>query len=220
MSISQLSLLALVSVAAALPEGGNSWTLPLSSWGTGTFDPFKPIINNLFPQLGAPLTPEILATFAEPTLANIARNSYITRKGSKLLLNGERYLGGGANVYWLGLDENVIPPDGEPFYAPFNASYPTFGRITEVMNTLVMMGAKTIRSQTLGVSTGNPLSIMPTLGVVNEEAFATIDWAIFQARQHGLRIIIPLTDAFVRTIPLSLSRHTNSNIGLLPWGPI
>ena len=163
MSISKLSLLALVSAAAALP-GGNSWTLPIPSWGTGTFAPFKPIINSLFPKLGAPLTPEILATFAQPTLANIARNSYITRKGSKLLLNGERYIGGAANVYWLGLDENVIPADGEPFYEPFNASYPTLGRITEVMNTLVMMGAKTIRSQTLGVSTGNPLSIMPTLG--------------------------------------------------------
>ncbi|KFY33265.1 hypothetical protein V494_07771 [Pseudogymnoascus sp. VKM F-4513 (FW-928)] len=195
MSISKLSLLALVSAAAALP-GGNNWPLPLPSWGTGTFAPFKPIISSLFPQLGAPLTPEILATFAEPTLANIARNSYITRKGSKLLLNGERYIGGAANVYWLGLDENVIPPAGEPFYEPFNASYPALGRITEVMNTLVTMGAKTIRSQTLGVSTGNPLSIMPTLGAVNEEAFATIDWAIFQARQHGLRIIIPLTDAF------------------------
>lgn len=219
MSISKLSLLTLVSAAAALP-GGNSWAPSLPSWGTGTFAPFKPVINSLFPRLGAPLTPEILATFAEPTLTNIARNSYITRKGSKLLLNGERYMGGAANVYWLGLDENVIPADGEPFYEPFNASYPTLGRITEVMNTLVMMGAKTIRSQTLGVSTGNPLSLMPTLGVVNEEAFATIDWAIFQARQHGLRIIIPLTDAFVRTVPPSLSRPTNANTGLLPRGPV
>lgn len=123
-------------------------------------------------------------------------------------------------MYWLGLDENVIPAAGEPFYEPFNASYPTLGRITEVMNTLVTMGVKTIRSQTLGVSTGNPLSIMPTLGAVNEEAFATIDWAIFQARQHGLRIIIPLTDAFVRTILIGVSHHTNSDAGLLPRGPI
>jgi mannan endo-1,4-beta-mannosidase len=82
-------------------------------------------------------------------------------------------------VYWLGLDENAIPPAGEPLYAPFNASYPTLGQISEVMNTLVMMRANTIRSQSLGVSTGNPVSITPELGVVNEDAFKTIDWAVF-----------------------------------------
>lgn len=193
MCLSKLSLLALVSVAAALPGGGSL------SWGSGKLEPFKQVIGSLFPQLGGPLTPQILKTFEEPNLANIARNSYITRKGSKLILNGERFTASGANVYWLGLDENVIPPAGEPFYSPSNASYPTLGRITEAMNTLVTMGAKTIRSQTLGVSTGNPLSIMPTLGEVNEKAFETIDWSIFQARQHGLRVVIPLTDAFVST---------------------
>ena len=114
-----------------------------------------------------------------------------------MTLNGQPWTASGANVYWLGLDENVIPPPGEPFYAPFNASYPTFGRITEVMNVLNTMGARTIRSQTLGVSTGNPLSIMPTLGQVNEQAFATIDWTVYQAGQHGIRIVAPLTDNYV-----------------------
>lgn len=79
---------------------------------------------------------------------------------------------------------------------PFNASYPTFGRITEVMNTLQTMGAHVIRSQTLGVSVGNPLSVMPALGEYNEQAFATIDWSVFQARQHGLRIVAPLVDNY------------------------
>ena len=55
------------------------------------------------------------------------------------------------------------------------------------MNTLNTMGANVIRSQTLGVSVGNPLSLMPSLGVYNEEAFKTIDWAVYQAREHGLR---------------------------------
>ena len=99
-------------------------------------------------------------------------------------------------MYWLGLDENVIPPKGEPFYEPFNASYPTKGRITEVMNTLVTMGAHTIRSQTLGVSVGNPLSLEPALNDFNDQAFDTIDYAVFQARQHGLRIFAPLVDNY------------------------
>jgi mannan endo-1,4-beta-mannosidase len=69
------------------------------------------------------------------------------------------------------------------------------------MATLVMMGAHLIRSQTLGVSVGNPLSLMPTLGAYNEAAFASMDWAVFQARQHGLRIMAPLTDDYVRDSP-------------------
>jgi mannan endo-1,4-beta-mannosidase len=54
-----------------------------------------------------------------------------------------------------------------------------------------------IRSQTLGVSVGKPLSLEPELGVWNEQAFDTMDWAIWQARQHGLRILPPLTDNYV-----------------------
>ncbi len=143
------------------------------------------------------ITSQILESFLEPLEVQVGRNSYVTREGSSLLLNGMHWTASGANVYWLGLDENVIPPPGQPFYAKFNASYPTQGRVTEVMNTLQTMGARTIRSQTLGVSVGNPLSVMPALGVYNDEAFNTIDWAVYQAREHGLRIMAPLIDNYV-----------------------
>jgi mannan endo-1,4-beta-mannosidase len=186
MVATKLSALALLTLAAAAPSSSPSKAAPLTA-----------AISSIFPQGGAPLTPQILKTFLEPNEANIARNSYVYRDGTTLRLFGDRWTASGANVYWLGLDENVIPPAGEPFYEPFNASYPTQGRITEVMSTLVTMGARLIRSQTLGVSVGNPLSLMPTLGVVNEQAFATMDWAVFQARQHGLRIMAPLTDNYV-----------------------
>ncbi|KAL9121848.1 MAG: hypothetical protein Q9187_001595 [Circinaria calcarea] len=161
----------------------------------------QPLINQLISSGPAAsrlnrLTPQILESFIEPINVQIERNSYVYRQGAELRLNGHPWTASGANVYWLGLDENVIPPAGQPFYEPLNASYPTFGRITEIMNTLQTMGAHVIRSQTLGVSVGNPLSVMPALGVYNEQAFATIDWSIFQARQHGLRIVVPLTDNY------------------------
>lgn len=141
-----------------------------------------------------------LKSSMQPTSVSLVPNTSITRRDSSLMLNGERWTISGANVYWLGLDENVIPPAGQPFYAPLNASYPTFGRITEIMNTLLIMGATTIRGHTLGISVGNPLSVMPELGVVNEQAFDTMDWAIYEAGRHGLRIFAPLIDNYVSSL--------------------
>ncbi|KAH9216807.1 hypothetical protein DL95DRAFT_495866 [Leptodontidium sp. 2 PMI_412] len=86
------------------------------------------------------LTSQILQTFLTPITTTLARNSHIYRSGTSLYLNGETRTASGANVYWLGLDENVELAPGEPFYAPFKASYPTKGRTTEIMNTLVTMG--------------------------------------------------------------------------------
>ena len=127
---------------------------------------------------------------------NDVRDKPITREGSSLLLDGKPWNAVGANVYWLGLDENVTPAQGEPYYAPLKASYPTKGRITEAMAVVKAMGGTMIRAHTLGVSTGNPLSVMPTLGVVNEQAFDSIDWAVYQAREYGIRLLVPLTDNF------------------------
>ncbi len=125
------------------------------------------------------------------------RDLSVVREGSALLLDGKPWKAVGPNVYWLGLDENVIPPAGEPFYALTNSSYPTKGRITEAMAVVKALGGTMMRAHTLGVSTGNPLSVMPTLGKVNERAFDTIDWAVYQAREYGLRLMVPLTDNWV-----------------------
>lgn len=126
------------------------------------------------------------------------RNLPITRHGSTLLLANKPWRAVGPNIYWLGLDENVIPPAGEPFYAPFNASYPTKGRVTEIMATVKALGGTMIRAHTLGVSTGNPLSLWPADGVVNEGAWEAVDWAVWQAREAGLRLMVPLADNYVR----------------------
>ena len=95
----------------------------------------------------------------------------------------------------------AIPPSLEPqskndiliLSQPSESSNLPYHR---VMNTLQTMGASFIRSQTLGIGVDNPLSIMPALGVYNEEALATIYWSVFQARQHGLSIMTPLIDHY------------------------
>ena len=124
--------------------------------------------------------------------------SPVTRTGSTLLVDGKPWKAVGPNVYWLGLDENVVPPEGEPYDPVTKSSYPAKGRITDVLATVRALGGTMIRSHTLGISLGNPLSVMPVPGVVNDAAFASIDWAVYQAGQYGIRLMIPLIDNFVR----------------------
>jgi len=56
------------------------------------------------------------------------------------------------------------------------------------------MGATVVRAQTLGISTGNSLSVEPSLGEFNPAAFDTIDYSVYRAGQLGLRLNIPLTN--------------------------
>lgn len=94
-------------------------------------------------------------TEAQTTTITDPRDLPITRQGSTLLLAGLRWRAVGPNVYWLGLDENVVPPSAlQPFYAPLNASYPSRGRVTEIMATVAALGGTMIRAHTLGVVDG------------------------------------------------------------------
>jgi mannan endo-1,4-beta-mannosidase len=124
------------------------------------------------------------------------RDLPITRKGSKLYLGDEEWKAVGANIYWLGMDENVVPPPGEDYFEPENISYPTKGRIVEMMNVMKAMGGTMIRAHTLGSSTGTPLSVMPEPYIINDKAFEAIDFAVYQARKAGLRLMVPLVDNY------------------------
>lgn len=39
-----------------------------------------------------------------------------------------------------------------------------------------------------------PLSVEPSLNTFNDAAFDIIDYALYAAREYGLRVVIPLTD--------------------------
>ncbi|KAK3725094.1 hypothetical protein LTR37_000605 [Vermiconidia calcicola] len=100
-------LISLASTAAALPSACDIGSEPL----LGSID-----TTSLYGITGpfASITPEILQTYISPLNEQLLRNSYVTGKGSDFYLGGERYTTSGANVYWLGLDENVIPREGSP----------------------------------------------------------------------------------------------------------
>lgn len=85
--------------------------------------------------------------------------TWVTRSNDLLRLGSKTYRAVGPNIYWLGLDENL--PRG-------TVAYPSRQRIREAIAIAAAMGANTIRSTTLGVSTGHALSIEPSLGVFNQ----------------------------------------------------
>ena len=122
---------------------------------------------------------------AGPTPAPIpAPSGFVTRVGSQLFLNGLPFRFSGPNIYWLGLDDNM------------GVDYPSDFRVTDALATAKEMGATVVRAHTLGVSTGCARCVMPSLGVYNETAFRRIDFAIKEARDYGLKLVIPLTDNY------------------------
>jgi len=109
-------------------------------------------------------------------------SGFVTRSGSTLLLNGREFRFSGANIYWLGLQEG---PD---------VSYPSHFRVDDALATAELMGATVVRSHTLGISVGCKVCVEPVLGSFNQVALQHIDYAILSARNHGIKLIIPLID--------------------------
>jgi hypothetical protein len=118
--------------------------------------------------------------------AQIPHNDeFVKRDGVRLTLGGEAFRYGGPNIEWLGLEA----------YGPLDSMgprYPTHFEVDDAMDTAKAMGARVIRSQTLGDSVGCPECIEPALGEFNPEAFRHIDYAIKAAHDRGLRLIFTL----------------------------
>jgi mannan endo-1,4-beta-mannosidase len=110
--------------------------------------------------------------------------SFVTRSGAKLMLNSDEFRFSGANIYWGALD------DDEGFH------YPSQFQVKAALQTVAGMGGTVVRCQTCGVSTGNPLSVEPSLGVYNQTALDHIDYFVAEAGKYGIRLDIPLVDAY------------------------
>ena len=126
-----------------------------------------------------------LAHGQQPVGAPAAASSFVTRSGGSLQLDGKPFRFSGPNVEWLGLTA-YGPHD------PVGPRYPSRFEIDDALDTARAMGAKVVRSQTLGDTVGCELCIEPELGVFNPKAFDTIDYAIKAARDRDLKLIITL----------------------------
>jgi hypothetical protein len=119
-------------------------------------------------------------------VAQTAHNDeFVQRDGTRLTLGGETFRYSGPNIEWLGL-EAYGPLD------PIGPRYPSHFEVDDAMDTAKAMGARVIRSQTLGDGIGSPLSIEPKEGQFNPEGFKSIDYAVKSAHDHGLRLIVTL----------------------------
>jgi mannan endo-1,4-beta-mannosidase len=129
------------------------------------------------------VTAHIKATL--PARTRDSALSFVTRSGTSLMLNGQTFRFSGANIYWLGLEE-VNTGNG--------IAYPSHFQVDDALATAQTMGATVVRSHTLGISVGCSICVEPTLGTFNQLALQSIDYAIQSARNHGIRLIIPLVD--------------------------
>ncbi|MGD0938394.1 MAG: hypothetical protein ABR905_01695 [Terracidiphilus sp.] len=111
--------------------------------------------------------------------------SFVQRNGTHLTLDGKPFRYSGPNIEWLGL-EGYGPHD------PSGPRYPSHFEIDDAFATAAEMGAKVVRSQTIGDTVGCPLCIEPEQGKFNDAAFQASDYALAVAAKHNIRLIIPL----------------------------
>jgi len=114
-------------------------------------------------------------------------DTFVARSGNQLKLDGKTFRFAGANIYWLGLDDNLRDSSGQP-------TYPTNYMVNDSLAAAKSMGMGVVRAHSLGISLGCAKCLMPSLGTYNDSAFTSIDYAISQAKKQGIRLIIPLTD--------------------------
>ena len=120
------------------------------------------------------------STSSSTASTGVISNGFVTRVGTQLMLNGHPFRFAGANMHWLALDDST--------------NYPSQFRVNDGLDAAKEMGANVIRSHDMGISTGCPNCIEPSLGVFNQIALAHDDYVMQAASERGLRFIIPLTD--------------------------
>ncbi|KNZ61406.1 uncharacterized protein VP01_1404g2 [Puccinia sorghi] len=145
--------------------------------------------------------------------------AFIRREGTVLKAGSSTYRPVGPNIYWLGLDEN----EGQ------RISYPSRTRVREafaivrslglIVEQAAAMGANTVRSISMGVSVGHPLSVWPVKGETNEDAFESIDYAVGTARQYGISSALPCSTCgfapiFSTTRQIDHSSHRQLSVGI------
>lgn len=117
-------------------------------------------------------------------------SGFVTRSGSRLMLNGKTFRFAGANLDNVNLASNryslIISITGK-----IDAFYPSKFAIDDAFETLRKMGGTVARVYSAGTQ-GSPLAIEPERGVFNERALEQLDYVIKSASEHGIRLDLVL----------------------------
>jgi mannan endo-1,4-beta-mannosidase len=117
-------------------------------------------------------------------------SGFVTRSGSRLMLDGKPFRFAGANLDNVNLASDryslIISITGK-----IDAYYPSHWAIDDAFETLRKMGGTVARVYSAGTQ-GSPLAIEPELGVFNEDALKQLDYVIKSAGDHGVRLDLVL----------------------------
>jgi hypothetical protein len=109
-------------------------------------------------------------------------SNFVKWENNNFILNNDKFVPIGFNCYILGYTEEY--------------GYPTHKEIDEVFDIALKMSATTIRSHTLGISSGSQNSLRPYDNTLNNSAWEPIDYSFFKAKQTNIKLICPLTDCY------------------------
>ena len=117
-----------------------------------------------------------------------ADSGFIKRSGSHLLLNGREFRFSGANVDYVGLASDSFGQIGSR-----DAYYPSHFMVDDAFATIGRMNGTVARIWS-SASHGCALCVEPEPGRFNEGALRQLDYVVYSASQHNVRLILLFVD--------------------------
>ena len=114
-------------------------------------------------------------------------SDFVTRSEARLTLLGDPIRFSGADLPWLGLR-----PAADASGALFR---PSAYEVKDALATVEAMGGTAVRVGTAAAGVGCALCLEPTPGRFDEGAFAQIDLMLKEARDLGIKLVLPLAGA-------------------------
>jgi len=131
----------------------------------------------------------LAALMASPTRL-LAQDHFVTRSGTRLMLDGKQFRFAGGNLDYLALAADSFGKIGAT-----DIYYPSKQMIDDAFATLNKMNGTVTRVWS-SASQGCALCIEPERGKFNETALRQLDYVVYSAGKHHIRLILLFVDPF------------------------
>nr|XP_027093945.1 mannan endo-1,4-beta-mannosidase 5-like [Coffea arabica] len=138
-------------------------------------------ISHLFGLAAALVALLLLVLACEASGSTVARNGagFVRTQGARFVLNGSPFLFNGFNSYWL---MHVAADPSERH------------KVSEVLRDASAAGLSVCRTWAFGDGGDRALQISP--GIYDERVFQALDFAISEAKKHGIRLILSFVNNY------------------------